>query len=216
MAPKRCWLLKSEPATYSIENLEDDGRTSWEGVRNYQARNFLREMKVGDRVLFYHSNAEPPGVAGVAQVVREAYPDPFAFDPASKYFDPGSKQDDPRWFMVDVGFLERFDEPVPLPVLRADPALEGMELLRKGSRLSVQPVTERQYERVVQLTRERFAGIPAEKPRGAAAPKAKAKAAAPKSKAARAAKPAPKAKPTKPASKSKSKPARPKTSRTRK
>jgi len=204
MAPKRCWLLKSEPASYSIEMLEEDGRTTWEGVRNYQARNFLREMKVGDRVLFYHSNAEPPGVAGLAQVVHEAYPDPFAFDPASKYFDPDSKTDDPRWSMVDLGFVERFDEPVPLPVLRADPALEGMELLRKGSRLSVQPVTERQYDRVVQLARERFAGIPAAAPkpraRGAAAPKAKAKPQA-KAKAvtkpkARATKSAPKSKPT--------------------
>ncbi|HWV39740.1 MAG TPA: EVE domain-containing protein [Vulgatibacter sp.] len=169
MAPKRCWLLKSEPSTYSIEDLERDGRTTWEGVRNYQARNFLREMKVGDRVLFYHSSTEPPAVAGLARVVREAYPDPFAFDPASKYHDPGSRPEDPRWFTVDVGFVERFDELVPLSVLRADPALEGMELLRRGSRLSVQPVTERQYDRVVQLALGRSVGLPAAKADGTAA-----------------------------------------------
>jgi len=207
MAPKRFWLLKSEPSTYSIEHLERDGRTSWEGVRNYQARNFLREMKVGDRVLFYHSNAEPPGVAGVAQVVREAYPDPFAFDPASKYFDPGSKRDDPRWFMVDVGFVERFAQLVPLPVLRADPALEGMELLRRGSRLSVQPVTERQFERVVQLALGLWVGLPAPGPKAAAA---KPKAAAAKPKAAAAKPKAAAAKPKAAAAKPKAAAARPK------
>lgn len=155
MAAKRYWLVKSEPDVYSIDMLEEDGRASWEGVRNYQARNYLREMKVGDRVLFYHSNAQPPGVAGLAEVVREAYPDSFAWDPKSEYFDPGSKPDDPRWFMVDVGFVEKFDEPLPLPVMRADPHLEGMELLRRGSRLSVHSVTKQQYDRVIKLARSR-------------------------------------------------------------
>ncbi|AKU92166.1 EVE domain-containing protein [Vulgatibacter incomptus] len=154
MAAKRYWLLKSEPETYSIEQLEQDGATSWEGVRNYQARNFMREMKKGDRVLFYHSNANPPGVAGIAEVVREAYPDSFAWDPKSHYFDEGSSPEDPRWDMVDVGFVERFPEVLPLPVLREDPSLEGMELLRKGSRLSVQPVSKEHFDRVVKLARK--------------------------------------------------------------
>lgn len=146
---KRCWLVKSEPDVYSIDDLEKDGSTSWEGVRNYQARNFMQEMKKGDKVLFYHSNASPPAVAGVAQVVREAYPDSFAWKKGSDYFDPASTPEKPRWFMVDVGFVERFPEQIPLPALRDDPALEGMELLRKGSRLSVQPVSAEHFAHVV-------------------------------------------------------------------
>lgn len=151
---KRYWLVKSEPDVYSIDDLERDGTTSWEGVRNYQARNFLQEMKKGDRLLFYHSNAEPPGVAGIAEVVREAYPDSFAWDPKSKYHDPASTPEKPRWFMVDVGFVERFPHFVPLPLLKEQPELEGMEVLRKGSRLSVQPVSKEHFDRVVQLGRK--------------------------------------------------------------
>lgn len=150
---KRYWLMKSEPDVYSIDRLEADGSTCWEGVRNYQARNFMQEMKVGDRVLFYHSNANPPGIAGVAEVVREAYPDHVAFDPASTYHDPASTPEKPRWFMVDVGFVEKFARLLPLPELRDDPALDGMELLRKGSRLSVQPVSAEHYEHVLALAR---------------------------------------------------------------
>lgn len=150
---KRYWLMKSEPDVYAIDRLEADGSTCWEGVRNYQARNFMQEMKVGDRVLFYHSNANPPGIAGVAEVVREAYPDHVAFDPASKYHDPASTPEKPRWFMVDVGFVEKFARLLPLPELRDDPALDGMELLRKGSRLSVQPVSAEHYEHVLALAR---------------------------------------------------------------
>ena len=152
---KRYWLMKSEPDVYSIDRLEQDGSTSWEGVRNYQARNFMMEMKKGDRVLFYHSNAEPPGVAGVAEVVREAYPDTAAFDPGSDYHDPASTPEKPRWFMVDVGFVERFPAVLPLPELKADAALEGMELLRKGSRLSVQPVSKAHFDHVLKLARRR-------------------------------------------------------------
>jgi len=152
---KRYWLVKSEPDVYSIEDLERDGRTHWEGVRNYQARNFLREMKRGDRVLFYHSSTTPPGVAGIAEVVREAYPDPTAWDPKSDYHDPASTPENPRWFMVDVGFVERFPEPVPLPLLKEQEALEGMELLRKGSRLSVQPVSKEHFDHVVALGRRK-------------------------------------------------------------
>ena len=152
---KRYWLVKSEPDVYSIGDLEKDGSTSWEGVRNYQARNFMQEMKKGDRLLFYHSNAEPPGVAGIAEVVREAYPDAFAWDPKSKYHDPASTPEKPRWFMVDVGFVERFATFVPLPLLKDRPELEGMEVLRKGSRLSVQPVSKEHFELVVKLGRKR-------------------------------------------------------------
>ncbi|HLV60441.1 MAG TPA: EVE domain-containing protein [Fredinandcohnia sp.] len=158
MAAKRHWLLKSEPETYSIHDLERDRVTSWEGVRNYQARNFLREMKVGDKVLFYHSSSTPPGVAGLAEVVREAYPDSFAWDRKSPYYDPRSTEEKPVWFMVDVGFVERFPELLPLPELRDDPALEGMELLRKGSRLSVQPVSKEHFDHIVKLARKRSKG----------------------------------------------------------
>lgn len=148
---KRYWLMKSEPDVYSIDQLEADGSTCWEGVRNYQARNFMQEMKVGDRVLFYHSNATPPGIAGLAEVVREAYPDHIAFDPSSDYYDRASTPEKPRWFMVDVGFVEKFPRFLPLPELREEPALDGMELLRKGSRLSVQPVSEEHFEHVLSL-----------------------------------------------------------------
>lgn len=158
MAKKRYWLVKSEPEVFSIEDLERDGSTSWEGVRNYQARNFMREMKKGDRVLFYHSNAKPPGVAGIAEVVREAYPDSYAFDPGSEYHDPRSSPEDPRWFMVDVGFVARFPALLPLPELREDPALEGMELLRKGSRLSVQPVSPEHFAHILKLGKSKTRG----------------------------------------------------------
>lgn len=155
MAKRRHWLLKSEPGTYSISDLERDGSTCWEGVRNYQARNFMQEMKVGDRALFYHSSANPPGVAGLAEVVREAYPDHFAWDESSAYFDRRSTEEKPLWFMVDVGFVERFPELLPLPALRDDPTLEGMELLRRGSRLSVQPVSKEHFEHIVKRARKR-------------------------------------------------------------
>lgn len=147
------WLLKSEPSVYSIDDLRRDGRTSWEGVRNYQARNFMRDrMKPGDRVLFYHSNAAPPGVAGLAEIVREAYPDPTARDPASHYFDAKASDDDPRWYLVDVGWVETFPVFVPLDVLRVTPGLEAMPAVNR-SRLSVQPVTDEEFEIVVGLGR---------------------------------------------------------------
>ena len=142
----RYWLIKSEPDVYSIAHLEHDNRTSWEGVRNYQARNFMRdEMQPGDGVLFYHSNASPPGVAGVARVARSGYPDPTARDPDGDYFDPKATDQDPRWFMVDVEFVERFPALVPLAALRDAPGLEQM-LVNRKSRLSVQPVTEAEFE----------------------------------------------------------------------
>ncbi|MES2644543.1 MAG: EVE domain-containing protein [Myxococcota bacterium] len=150
----RYWLMKSEPDVYSIDDLLRDSRTSWEGVRNYTARNWMRDdMKVGDRVLFYHSNAEPPGVAGIAEVVRAGYPDPHALDPASHYYDPGAKPDVPRWVSVDLGFVERFPAVVPLAALKAEPALDGMEVTKRGSRLSVHPVDAAHFERVVAMGR---------------------------------------------------------------
>jgi predicted RNA-binding protein with PUA-like domain len=141
----RCWLMKSEPTTYSIDDLRNDGRTHWEGVRNYQARNLMREMSEGDRVLFYHSNAKPPGVVGEARVAREAYADHFAQDASSKYFDPKASADDPRWYMVDVEFVREFSRVVSLDELKAEPGL-GQMVVTKRSRLSVQPVTPAEFE----------------------------------------------------------------------
>ncbi len=143
------WLMKSEPDVYSIDDLRRDGVEPWEGVRNYQARNYMREMAQGDLALFYHSNAKPPGVAGICRIVREAYPDPTQFDPKSDYYDSKSKKDDPRWSRVDVEFVEKFDEEIPLPALKEDPALRGMRVTQKGSRLSVQPVEKKHFEHVL-------------------------------------------------------------------
>ena len=152
--PKRAtkhWLMKSEPDVYSIDDLERDGRESWEGVRNYQARNIMREMVEGDLVIFYHSNAKPPGAAGVGRICREAYPDDTQFNKKSKYYDAKSKKEDPRWSLVDVEFIEKFGEPVSLQALKDDPALEGMRVTQKGSRLSVQPVDKGHFKRVLRM-----------------------------------------------------------------
>jgi len=152
--PKRAtkhWLMKSEPDVYSIDDLERDGRESWEGVRNYQARNFMREMVEGDLVIFYHSNAKPPGAAGVGRICRKAYPDDTQFNKKSKYYDAKSKKEDPRWSLVDVEFVEKFGEPVSLQALKDDPALEGMRVTQKGSRLSVQPVDKGHFKRVLKI-----------------------------------------------------------------
>lgn len=149
----RYWLIKSEPESYSIQHLQRDGRTHWEGVRNYQARNFMRdEMQIGDEILFYHSNTEPIGVAGIARVARTAYPDPSARDPKSHYYDPKASDEDPRWFMVDVEFVERFPAIVTLAQLREIPELSAMPLLNR-SRLSVQPVTQQEFETIRALGR---------------------------------------------------------------
>jgi predicted RNA-binding protein with PUA-like domain len=153
---KRYWLLKCEPEAYAIADLEKDGVTTWEGVRNYQARNFLRDdMKVGDGVLFYASNAEPSGVTGLAEVAREGYPDPTSFDPKSGYYDPKTAPDNPIWYRVDVRFVEAFPEIIPLEALKATPGLEGMMVVQKGSRLSVQPVAKPEFEIVRRLGRKR-------------------------------------------------------------
>ena len=146
----RCWLMKSEPDVYSIDDLKRDGSTCWEGVRNYQARNLMREMEIGDAVLFYHSNAKPPGVAGLARVARTAYPDHYSWDPAHKYYDPKSTADEPRWWMVDVEYVDTLPHLVALDQLKAEPALEDM-VVTKRSRLSVQPVRQEEYEVVVRM-----------------------------------------------------------------
>lgn len=153
---KRYWLLKCEPEAYTIQDLERDGTTTWEGVRNFQARNTMRDdMKKGDGVLFYASNAEPSGVTGIAEVSKPGYPDPYAFRKGHKYYDPKSDADNPSWYMVDIGFVERFPEIVPLATLKETPGLEKMEVNRKGSRLSVQPVTKQEFEIVRRLGRKK-------------------------------------------------------------
>ncbi len=155
---RRFWLMKSEPETFSIEDLARAPKktTGWDGVRNYQARNLLRdEIQVGDGVLFYHSSADPPGVAGTAEVARAGYPDPTQFDAKSNHHDPDTNPDEPRWFMVDVKHTQTFPTFVPLPALRETPALRDMVLLRKGSRLSVQPVTPAEWKAIVAMGTKR-------------------------------------------------------------
>ena len=147
------WLMKSEPGVFSIEDLARSPRqtTCWDGVRNYQARNFMRAMAVGDLVLFYHSSAEPPAVVGIAEVVRTAYPDKTQFDKANHHYDPASDPSVPRWDMVDIRYRQSFKNSLPLDRLRQEPKLKNMVLLQKGSRLSVQPVTEAEWATVLKL-----------------------------------------------------------------
>jgi predicted RNA-binding protein with PUA-like domain len=153
---RKFWLMKSEPETYSIHDLERDGETGWDGVRNYQARNFMRdEMRIGDLVLFYHSNATPPGVAGVARVSRAAYPDHTAWDRKDPHYDPKSTEAKPIWMMVDVSFEEAFPEVVALDTLKAAPELDGMLVTRRGQRLSVQPVAAEHFRFVRKLGRKK-------------------------------------------------------------
>jgi len=152
---KRFWLMKSEEDVYSIRDLEREGSTSWEGVRNYEARNLMRdEMRVGDEVLFYHSNCSPPGVAGIARVTRAGYPDHFAFHRESRYHDPKSDPENPRWFMVDLGFLEAFPEVVSLGDIKSEGGLRDMALLKR-SRLSVQPVSKEEFSIIRRMGRAR-------------------------------------------------------------
>lgn len=146
------WLMKSEPDTYSIDDLKRDRSTMWDGVRNYQARNYMRSMTVGDKVLFYHSNCEVPGVVGAAKVSRIAYPDPTQFDPSDSHYDPASKQDDPRWSVVDIAYVKKFRRTVSLAELKEQAASLGdFALIRTGNRLSVMPVTPGQFDVIVGL-----------------------------------------------------------------
>lgn len=144
------WLFKSEPDKYSIDDMASFGTDHWDGVRNYTARNNMQAMKKGDLGFFYHSRTTPPGIVGVVKVVKEAYPDHTAFDPKAAYYDPKSDPEKPRWFMVDVKFVKKFSETVPLPELKKIPALEQMALVRM-SRLSVSPVTEKEWKVIMEL-----------------------------------------------------------------
>lgn len=145
----RYWLMKSEPTEYSIDDLRRDGRSSWFGVRNYQARNFMaKDMSEGDAVLFYHSNCKIPGVVGIARVVGNAHPDETQFSPG-KYFEPRATREKPVWFCVDVAFENTLPKTYSLQEIRENPALSGMKLLQKGSRLSITPVTREEFEEIV-------------------------------------------------------------------
>lgn len=148
------WLMKSEPDAFSIDSLaEMPGQTEhWDGVRNYQARNMMRDaMKSGDQVFFYHSNCDEPGIVGIAEICREAYPDFTAFDPEHKYFDPKSHPDKPSWFMVDVRFVRKLKRTISLKELKDHPALTGLTLLRKGNRLSIMPISAEEWSYITAL-----------------------------------------------------------------
>ena len=148
------WLMKTEPDVYSMDDmLADKNQTTvWEGIRNYQARNFMRDgMKNGDQVLIYHSNAKPPGVIGIAEVVKESYPDPFQFDEKSNYFDPKSSKDNPRWLAVDVKAVKKLDRLISLTELKEIEALADMRLIQRGNRLSVMPVEKKEFDLIVAL-----------------------------------------------------------------
>ncbi len=154
-SPNKCyWLLKSEPSAFGIDDLAEcpDQSTHWDGVRNYQARNILRDqMKKGDLAFFYHSNCKHPGIVGLMEIIREGYPDHTAFDPQSKYHDPKSSPENPRWFMVDVKLVKKFKEPILLTELKNHPQLEDLILLRKGNRLSVLSVEPRHWDFILSL-----------------------------------------------------------------
>ena len=150
----RYWLMKSEPQTFSIDHLMAcRGQTdTWEGVRNYQARNFMRDdMRVGDKAFFYHSNCKVPGVVGVMQIEKTALADLTALDPESKYYDPRSTNDKPRWCMVQVKFVQKFASVIPLTLIKQQPELDGLHLLQQGSRLSIMPVRKQQWQHLLQL-----------------------------------------------------------------
>jgi predicted RNA-binding protein with PUA-like domain len=156
MSERNYWLMKSEPEVYSIDDLRRDRKTQWDGVRNFKARNYMRdEMKVGDGVLFYHSNAEPKGVFGIARVAKLAHPDQRQFDPKSDYYDPAAAPEAPRWWGVDVEFVEKFEQPVTLEQMRAHSGLTGMALLKRGQRLSVQRVTPKEWRLICTLGKAR-------------------------------------------------------------
>jgi len=146
---KQYWLIKSEPITYSIDHLKKDGTTPWTGVRNYQARNFMRAMKVGDEILFYHSSCPVPCVYGIAKVASAPYPDDSQFEKKSPYYEPRATKEKPVWDLVDVTFVKKLAVPIPLTAIRSNKALSGMSLLQKGSRLSVTPVMAEEYKEIL-------------------------------------------------------------------
>lgn len=152
MKHPKYWLMKSEPDVFSIDHLKKDGSTLWTGVRNYQARNFMmKDMQLGDLVLFYHSNAEPSGVAGLAEVSKLAEPDPSQFDKKSEYFDPKASKEKPTWFCVQVKFVSKFKHFISLDELRSQKSLSEMLVLKKGQRLSIQPVSPQEFETVKKM-----------------------------------------------------------------
>jgi len=144
--------MKSEPDVYSIDDLERDGREMWDSIRNYQARNMMRdEMRIGDEIFFYHSSCKEPGISGIARVASEPYPDPTQFDMDSKYFDPKSSEDSPRWVLVDVEFVRKFERPITLAEIKAYPGLDDMILTRRGNRLSIMPVSDEHWDLILTL-----------------------------------------------------------------
>jgi predicted RNA-binding protein with PUA-like domain len=146
------WLMKSEPNEYSIDDLKRDKIEMWDGIRNYQVRNFMRdEMRVGDRALFYHSNASEIGVAGEMKIAKKAYPDPTQFDPKNKHFDPKSAKEKPRWLCVDVRFVKKYPRVVTLAEMKTLAKLKNMKLLQKGNRLSVMPISKTEFETICKL-----------------------------------------------------------------
>lgn len=145
------WLIKSEPGCYSIDDFKRDKETSWSGVRNYQARNFMKSMKKGDLALFYHSGGSTPAVVGIAKVVKEAHPDTTALDKKDDHFDPKATKENPIWYMVDFGFVEKFSQPVTLSQIKIHPKLDGIPVAEQGSRLSVQPVSKTHFEIIQKL-----------------------------------------------------------------
>lgn len=150
---KKYWLVKSEPGAYSIDDLVRDKKTHWDGVRNYQARNFMRDdMKKGDQVLFYHSNAEPTAVVGICEVVKEGYPDFTAFDPEEKHFDSKSNNENPTWMMVDIKLIKKFKRPVTLKEIKENSKLQNMRLVQRGNRLSVMPVEKKEVDLIIKLS----------------------------------------------------------------
>ncbi len=152
------WLMKSEPDAFSINDLKSRPKKTehWDGVRNYQARNFMRAMKKGDLAFFYHSSCDVPGVYGIIEIVRPAYPDPTAWDPENHHYDPRSKPERPLWDMVDVRFKREFKQPVTLTAIRMQPALKKMHLVQRGSRLSVMPVTPKEWSSIMKLAEDKF------------------------------------------------------------
>lgn len=144
------WLVKSEGDCYSIDDLKRDKVAAWEGIRNYQARNFMMQMAKGDRVLFYHSSSKPMGVFGVAKVVKESHPDETQFEKKNEYFEPRATREKPMWFCVDLAFVKKFKEPVTLQEMKVDPVLGGMLATSRGSRLSVQPVSEKHFRHITE------------------------------------------------------------------
>lgn len=153
MSERKYWLCKSEPEKYGIDDLQRDGETPWDGVRNYGARNSMRDdMKIGDGILYYHSNQKPPAIVGIAEVSSEPYPDALQFDPSSKYFDPKSSEAAPRWINVDVRFVEKFENPVSRDALKAEKSLDNMELFRLG-RMSITPVRKKEWDKIMKMAK---------------------------------------------------------------